>query len=203
MPSPRDEQPTPARGNGEKHPRDPQPAEPDPTPKAKPTVAWNAWLPLGVTIVVMPLLAYGVTTFILVPQLQKSLVATSAVPAKASQPAHAGAEGAGSEAPAQSSQRQTVTLNKVLVNVAGTMASRYLLTSITLVGDAPDFSSRVSQNEPQLRDIASGLMMMKTIANLEKPGARNLLRGELIAGFNTILGNAAVQELYFTEFAIQ
>ena len=46
-------------------------------------------------------------------------------------------------------------------------------------------------------------MMMKTIASLEKPGARNQLRGELIAGFNTLLGNAAVQELYFTEFAIQ
>ena len=30
-----------------------------------------------------------------------------------------------------------------------------------------------------------------------------LLRGELIAGFNSILGNGAVQELYFTEFAIQ
>lgn len=202
MPSPRDE-PTPARGNGEKHPRDPQPADPVAAPKANPTGAWKAWLPLGVTIVVMPLMAYGVTTFILVPQMQKSLVASGLAPTKASQPAHAEAKGTSSEAPAQGGQRQTVTLNKVLVNVAGTMASRYLLTSITLVGDAPDFTSRVSQNEPQLRDIASGLMMMKTIANLEQPGARNLLRGELIAGFNTILGNAAVQELYFTEFAIQ
>jgi flagellar basal body-associated protein FliL len=38
---------------------------------------------------------------------------------------------------------------------------------------------------------------------LEKPGARNLIRGELLAGFNTILGNSAVREIYFTEFAIQ
>ena len=202
MVAPRSE-PTAARGNEEKHTRDPQPAVADAAPQEKPAGAWKAWLPLSVTMVVMPLVAYGVTTFILVPQMQKSLVAAGVAPAKANQPTHAGAEGASSEATAQAGQGPNVTLNKLLVNVAGTMASRYLLTSITLVGASPDFASRVAKNEPQLRDMASGLMMMKTIDNLEKPGARNLLRGELIAGFNTILGDAAVQELYFTEFAIQ
>jgi len=202
MASPRTE-PTPARGNEEKHPRDAQPATAEAAPKATPSGAWKAWLPLVVTMLVMPLVAYGVTIFILVPRMQKSLAAAGVTPAKASAPTGAGAEGAGNEATAQGGQRQNVTLNKLLVNVAGTMASRYLLTSITLVGDGPDFPGRVTKNEPQLRDMASGLMMMKTIENLEKPGARNLLRGELIAGFNTILGNAAVQELYFTEFAIQ
>ena len=202
MATPRDE-PIPTRGTGEKHPRDSQPAEADPAAIAKPAGAWKAWLPLGVTIVAMPLLAYGVATFILVPHMKKALVAAWVAPAKANPQARAGAEGTGSEALPQGSQQQTVTLNKLLVNVAGTMASRYLLTSMTLVGGVPDFPNRVAQHEPQLRDVASGLMMMKTIASLEKPGARNLLRGELIAGFNTILGNAAVQELYFTEFAIQ
>jgi len=94
-------------------------------------------------------------------------------------------------------------MNKLLVNVAGTMASRYLLTSITMVGDAPDFATKVAKFDPQLRDMAGSLMMTKTIASLEKPGARNLLRSELIAGFNSILGNGTVKELYFTEFAIQ
>jgi len=202
MVAPRSE-PTPSRGNEEKHPRDPQPAVADAAPKGKHGSAWKAWLPLGVAIVVMPLVAYGVTTFILVPQMQKSLVAPVVAPAKASQPAHAGAEAASSESPAQVGQRQSATINKLLVNVAGTLASRYLLTSFTLAGDAPDFPSRVTKHEPQLRDMASGLMMMKTIDNLEKPGARNLLRGELITGFNSILGNGVVQELYFTEFAIQ
>ena len=196
---------TPAGGHEEKHPRDPQPAaaDVDAMPNATPTGGWKAWLPLGVTLVVMPLVAYGVTSFILGPHLQKSLVAAGVVPAKATPPAHSGAEDASSYSLASGGQRPIGTLNKLLVNVAGTMASRYLLTSITLVGDAPDFPSRVQKNEPQLRDMASGLMMMKTIENLEQPGARNLLRGELIAGFNSILGNGAVQELFFTEFAIQ
>jgi len=196
---------TPAGGNEEKHPRDPQPtaADVDVMPNPIPSGGWKAWLPLSVTLVVMPLVAYGVTTFILVPHLQKSLVTAGVVPAKATPPAHGGAEDASSYSLASGSQRPSATLNKMLVNVAGTMASRYLLTSITLVGDGPDFPNRVQKNEPQLRDMASGLMMMKTIENLEQPGARNLLRGELIAGFNSILGNGAVQELFFTEFAIQ
>ena len=201
MVAPRSE-PTPTRGNEEKHARDPQAAAADVIPKATTASAWKAWLPLGAAIVVMPLAAYSVTTFILVPQMQKALVVAGVASPKAKPPAHGGAEGASSEAPTQGGQ-QSVTLNKLLVNVAGTMASRYLLTSITLVGSASDFPSLVSKSEPQLRDMASGLMMMKTIENLEKPGARNLLRGELIAGFNSILGNGAVQELYFTECAIQ
>ena len=202
MPPPRPEL-TPSRGPEEKNPREAQPSKGDTAPIVKPVGAWKAWLPLGVTIVVMPLLAYGMATFILVPKMQKTLVASGVVLAKENAQVRAGVDGVGSETLASGSQRQVVTLNKLLVNVAGTMASRYLLPSITLVSDASDFSARVKDNEPQLRDMACGLMMMKTIAILEQPGARNLLRGELIAGFNTILGNAAVRELYFTEFAIQ
>ena len=164
-----------------------------PAPAPKSGGALKAWLPLIITVLLMPALAYATTIFVLLPRIQTGLGIT----------ASAQDTGAKPKASAPGAKKITVPLNKLLVNVAGTMASRYLLTSITLVGDGPDFPGRVSKNEPQLRDMASGLMMMKTIENLEKPGARNLLRGELIAGFNTILGNAAVQELYFTEFAIQ
>ena len=43
----------------------------------------------------------------------------------------------------------------------------------------------------------------KTLADLEKPGARNLIRAELINGFNNVLGDSSVQEIYITEFGIQ
>jgi flagellar basal body-associated protein FliL len=41
------------------------------------------------------------------------------------------------------------------------------------------------------------------MADLEKPGVRNLIRAELISGFNNILGANMVQDIYLTEFAIQ
>ena len=51
--------------------------------------------------------------------------------------------------------------------------------------------------------MAMGALSSKTLADLEKPGARNLIRTELINGFNNVLGDNSVQEIYITEFAIQ
>ena len=49
-------------------------------------------------------------------------------------------------------------------------------------------------------DAALTALSAKTLNDLEKPGDRNLLRSELIATFNSVLGADAVQEIYFTEF---
>jgi flagellar FliL protein len=202
MVAPRSE---PVRGTEERHPREPKP-EAAPAPairQSQGSPTWQAWLPLGVVLLAMPALAYAITTFVLVPRMQKALRASATLPAKTGKDVRADAANAGKEALPSSGTGYSVTLNKLLVNVAGTMGSRYLLSSITLLGEAADFPARVAQHEPQLRDLASGILNTKTIADLEKPGARNLIRGELLAGFNTIMGNSAVQEIYFTEFAIQ
>jgi flagellar FliL protein len=202
MVAPRSE---PGRGTEEKNPpREPKPeAAPAPAAREPQGSSWQAWLPLGVAVLLMPAIAYAMTTFVLVPKMQKALRSPATVPAEAGKETRAEAVNAGKEALAPGDAGQSVTLNKLLVNVSGTMGSRYLLSSITLLGDASDFPARVSQHEPQLRDMASGILNTKTIADLEKPGARNLIRGELLAGFNTIMGSAAVREIYFTEFAIQ
>jgi flagellar FliL protein len=146
-------------------------------------------------------------TFLLVPRMQKSLraagiVAADSAPEPAAEKPSGEGGGEGKAGPSTGS-KQNVTINKLLVNVAGTMGSRYLLSSLVLSGKGSDFVNKVAQNEPQLRDMASGLLCTKTIAELEKPGARNSIRGELLAGFNSILGNNSVQDIYFTEFAIQ
>ena len=201
MPAPISE---PGRGTEDKHTREPKPdAVPAPAIRQSQGKAWQAWLPLGVALLAMPALAYAITTFILVPRMQKALRAPATAPAETGKEGLPDAANTGKEGPSPSGAGHTVTLNKLLVNVAGTMGSRYLLSSITLLGDAADFPARVTVHEPQLRDMASGILNTKTIADLEKPGARNLIRGELLAGFNTIMGTSAVHEIYFTEFAIQ
>jgi flagellar FliL protein len=94
-------------------------------------------------------------------------------------------------------------MSKMLVNVSGTMGARYLLVSISVASTEKDFPAKMADHDAQLRDMACGDLATKTLADLEKPGARNLIRTELIAGFNNILGDSAVQDIYFTEFAIQ
>lgn len=167
----------------------PADAKPAPTSDG----GFKSWLPLIAAVLVMPLLAYLTTRLVLLPQLQKGLGIT---PAATDVQARSGKEGA-------DAKRESVPMNKLLVNVAGTMGSRYLLVSLSVVGSDPDFKAKIQAHDPQLRDLACGALAAKTLADLEKPGARNLIRSELMSGFNNILGSPMVQEIFLTEFAIQ
>jgi len=160
---------------------------------------FKSWLPLLATVVVMPALAYATTQFILLPKIKQAMtqgaVATDAASSK---------EKDNSAVPAAGKEKVLAPLpKKILVNVAGTMLTRYLTMSLTLVGNTPDFKERIDKNMDQLMDLANGALMTKTIADLEKPGERNVIRSELLTVFNNALGGPVIQDIYITEQAIQ
>jgi flagellar protein FliL len=167
-------------------------AENSPARVAGSSGGFKAWLPLIITIVLMPALAFGVAQYVILPELQKGLGIKTDSPSTSE--SHKEAAGA---------KQESVLMNKMLVNVAGTMGARYLLVSVSVDGTASDFKDKMAEHDAQLRDMACGTLATKTLADLEKPGARNLIRSELISGFNNILGDSEVQDIYFTEFAIQ
>jgi flagellar protein FliL len=179
----------------------------------------KAMLPLILNVVLMPVMAYVMTVFVLLPKINSGNVA-----------AHAKAEGGedgdgahGEAAPAAGGHgeaakeekgaggkhggaggKTAVPLSaKVLVNVSGTAGTRYLLAQLTLVGTSAELKDSVEKSDAQLRDVAAGVLGTKTIADLDKPGSRNLIRTELISAFNGVLGDGRVKEIYFTDFAIQ
>jgi flagellar FliL protein len=170
----------------------------------------KAWLPLIITALAMPALAIATTKFILLPKLQQS-----AAPASASGAAEGGHEEGktegkseghgktGSGSGTSTKGKFSVPLSKIIVNVSGTMGTRYLMSSVTLTGSSADFKAKIDDNKDQLLDLASGTLSSKTIADLEKPGARNQIRTELMAVFNNALGGNVIQEIYITELAIQ
>jgi flagellar basal body-associated protein FliL len=101
-------------------------------------------------------------------------------------------------------KRMSVPLNKLSVPIAGTLGKRYLLASVTVVGSGGEtFKAKIKEHDAQLRDLAMGTLATNTLADLEKPGARKVIRTELINGFNTMIGDNSVEELYITEFGIQ
>jgi flagellar protein FliL len=165
---------------------------------AKPAAAasggFKAWLPLIITVVLMPVLAWGMTSFVLLPRLQTGLGIKPADHAEA-KPGDKNGEG-----PAKKSR---VVMSKLLVNVAGTLGQRYLLVSLSVEGEGESFPTKMKESEDPLRSMACGVLATKTLADIEKPTARQLIRTELIAGFNGILGEAMVKEIYLTEFAVQ
>jgi flagellar FliL protein len=173
--------------------RKPAPAEAAaPETAARPSGGMASWLPLILAVVLMPALAFGMTKFVIVPELQSSL---GIKPAEA-------ASGKAKTSP--DAKKVSVPFNKLLVNIAGTMGSRYLLVSVTVVGTGGEaFKTKITENDAELRDMAMSTLANKTLADLEKPGARNLIRTELINGFNNVLGDNAVEELFITEFGIQ
>jgi flagellar FliL protein len=158
-----------------------------------PSGALKNWLPLILAVVLMPALAFGMTKFVIVPELQSSLGIKPA------------SESAGTKAKTASEAKKiSIPFNKLLVNIAGTMGQRYLLVSVTVVGTGGEaFKAKMTENDAQLRDMAMSALANKTLADLEKPGARNLIRTELINSFNNVLGDNSVQEIYITEFGIQ
>ncbi|MGB9603955.1 MAG: flagellar basal body-associated FliL family protein [Verrucomicrobiia bacterium] len=158
----------------------------------------QTWLPVIVTVVAMPIFAYVTTMYVMLPKLEKSLGIKSG-----SESAAESEKGEGAVSEKGGKSKQAFQLNKVIVNVSGSAGTRYLLGSFTLVGTAADFKSRMEEHKDQLLDIASSIMSTKTISDLEKPGARNLIRNELISAFNNALGGTYVKEIYITEFAIQ
>src|SRR5579872_7401311 len=104
--------------------RKPAPAESAAEAPAKKSGGLNAWLPLILAVVLMPALAFGMTKFVIVPELQSSLGIKPA--------ADTASGGKGKSAP--DAKKMSVPFNKLLVNIAGTMGSRYLLVSVTVVG---------------------------------------------------------------------
>jgi flagellar basal body-associated protein FliL len=187
----------------------------------------KAWIPLILTLVLMPVLAFAMTQFVLLPKLT-IVMGRQANPhgenADTQDPDAAGAHGADSPAdaahgggapaadghgaaaakPATGAKfKEKIPLSKLVVNVSGSLGTRLLLCSVTLAGNAPEFKTVIENNTDMLRDLASSVLAIKTIEDLEKPDSRNLIRAELLSQFNASLGRNMIQEIYITELAVQ
>ena len=171
-------------------------------PKAASAGGFKTWLPLLATVVAMPALAYATTQFILLPKIKQAMTQG----ASGSTDETAGAAPKQKDAvPAVAAGKEKilVPLPKILVNVAGSMMTRYLTMGITLVGTTPDFKDRITKNQDQLRSLANGVLMTKTLVDLEKPGSSNIIRSELLTVFNNALGGPIIQDIYITDQAVQ
>ncbi|MBI1176078.1 hypothetical protein GC207_01415 [bacterium] len=178
----------------------------------------KAMLPLIITVVLMPALAFVMTKFVMMPKLQAVITASATTtgheadsgtetPSKESEKGEHGSssskEGHGETPKPSNGEKASWQLTKVIVNVAGTQATRYLMSAYTLIGKGADFSSTLEANTDQIRDVTSSVLSGKTIQDLEKPDSRAIIKAELMSAINTALGKPLVQEIYITEFAIQ
>lgn len=156
----------------------------------------SAWLPAISVILLAPVCTWAVGQYVLIPQLQKKLAETPTE-------AHAGTTTAGGAAGAKSEGGTTYEFQNVVVNLAGTMGTRYLKTSFLVTGAEPDIKSVFESNKPRLTDVTLNVLSSLSLADLEEPGAKNVLREKLVAAYNQALGRKVAEQVYFSDFVVQ
>jgi len=158
------------------------------------------WIPVIAAIVLAPALTFAVGQFVLIPQLQKKLLAVPAAEDAAAGAAHA--EGHGKEGK-DGKDAANYEFQNVVVNLAGTMGTRYLKTSFLVAGAEPNIKATFEANKPRLTDVTLNVLSSLSLADLEEPGAKNVLREKLVTAYNQALGRKVAEQVYFSDFVVQ
>jgi len=159
----------------------------------------NVWMPVIAVIVLMPLISFAMTQFILIPRIQGSVAAQNAA-------AGTDAKGAGGAKPDPTKDAKpsfSYQFDDVVVNLSGAMGTKYLKASFSLFSSNPDLQKIITDNKSHLLDVALNVLSSKSMADLEAPGSKNLVRNDLISNFNQALNSEVVEQLYFSEFVVQ
>jgi flagellar FliL protein len=92
--------------------------------------------------------------------------------------------------------------DNIVVNLSGTMGTRYLKTSFLITGKE-NLAELFEKRHPELLDATLNTLGSLTLADLEEVGSRNLIRARLIAAYNEVIGVRVVEQIYFSEFVVQ
>lgn len=169
----------------------------------------RAWLPVAIALLGAPAATWATVEFVLLPRLQKKvaaspIVAEPATAEPASRPAaggggkSAGKDGKGGATPA------AYEFQNVVVNLAGTMGTRYLKTSfIVTAATGADIKLIFDGAKPRLTDVTLNVLSSLTLADLEEPGAKNIIREKLVSAYNQAIGRKVADQVYFSDFVVQ
>lgn len=173
-----------------------------------------AWIPTIAVVVLAPVITFATVEFVLVPRLQKKLAAAAtpgeaheAEPAAApaeSAPAHGGGHGAKEGKEGKEGASPNFEFSNVVVNLAGTMGTRYLKTSFVITGVGGSSVKAVFEaSKPRLTDVTLNVLSSLTLSDLEEPGSKNVIREKLVNAYNQALGRKTVEQIYFADFVVQ
>ncbi len=176
----------------------------------------KTWLPVLAAIIIAPGATFAVAQFVLLPKLQAQLAAASAeggaaeahAPAEKKKPAEGGEKkkekGKGGKEGEGASSADTYEFANVVVNLSGTMGTRYLKTSFVVTGAKPDtIKEAFEENKAKLTDVTLGVLSSLSLADLEEPGAKNVLREKLVTAYNQALNGRIAEQVYFSDFVVQ
>ena len=179
-------------------------------PAKAPAGGIKAWLPVLAAVLLAPAATWATVEFVLVPRLQKKLAVPAAAPGEhAAEPgAHAAPAPAAHGKPGKDGKDPkeggpSYEFQNVVVNLAGTMGTRYLKTSFLVTGADANIKTIFEGAKPKLTDVTLNVLSSLTLADIEEPGAKNVIREKLVAAYNQALGRKVADQVYFSDFVIQ
>ena len=128
--------------------------------------------------------------------------AHGAAPAKDAHgaPAPAGEKDKG---PKQTKAGWEVSFPNVVSNLTGSLGTKYVKVSFTVLSDDKNIGDIVEENKSKLKDAAIRVLGSRSLADMETSNAKNVLCSEIAANFNKALNTNTVKQIFLTEFLIQ
>ncbi len=180
-----------------------------------PAKGMNPLIPVILTVVLAPVLSFAVGKFVLLPSLTKELAAVPAAGEHAAEGGDAHAEeapaaegghgggGHGKKGEAAVGAPNTYEFENIVVNLAGTMGTRYLKVTFMVTGKDKGIRAAFESNKPKMIDVTINVLSSLSLADLEEAGAKNIIREKLIAAYNGAIEKRIVEQLYFADFVVQ
>lgn len=106
------------------------------------------------------------------------------------------------QSPLPRSAGQVVPLPPVTVNISDPSGRRYLKLGMEVETNA-DISSALQTNNARIRDAIIMLLAGKTFSDVSSPDGKVLLKAEVAARLNQILGAQRIIRVYFTDFVVE
>jgi flagellar basal body-associated protein FliL len=129
--------------------------------------------------------------------------AHGAPPAKDAHGAAAPDKGPKEQGAKQTKSGWEYTFPNVVSNLTGSLGTKYVKVSFTVLSDDKNIGDVVEENKSKLKDAAIRVLGSRSLADMESSGAKNVLCSEIAANFNKALNSNSVKQIFLTEFLIQ
>ena len=91
----------------------------------------------------------------------------------------------------------------VVVNLFDPTGKRYLQIRLALELENKKLEEEIEHNEPKIKDIIITTLSSKTPEEVLQPGAKELIKNELLHKINSVLGEEIVLNVYITQYIVE
>jgi flagellar basal body-associated protein FliL len=183
-------------------------------PKDKKGKGGSAWLPVILVVVLLPVLSIALAEVYLFPKMESIAGGAAGGKGEADAPpiilsggpgaAHLGTGGGAAPASAKTQGRvvQMYHFDTIKTNLSNP-STTLIIVKFSVKGSDPAFIETIGQYQVQLTDATLKVLSLLNRIDTQSPGIQNVVKNDLIARFNQVLGRNLVEDLFFTDFVTQ